>query len=489
MSSPQRLAALALLCALCLGPRALAAQSASAIQSPGGGQSPDGSQSSGSTQGTGQAQSQTPAPAESPDNVDNLFNQGAVIPKATVPAAARAASAGDEQLHFFSSLNLYADAAYGYKEFPDSNNLTEYLGAEGGASFSANIGVEVRPADEMRLRIAMEYDFPPAAGANQPSLQIAEMFMDYTFLNSVFFRVGVFNYTWGNAQFFQLGDLPSRSLPGWTNNLTPIWEKTNLITNTTEQDHPVSLKAYVPFGNDGLTFLGRADLVNYGFPSDSSPDPRYMGFGLAYDLVTGPVAWTLAGFEQYLLHPRGLLTAKTSLLGFDLSAEAVVAFPVHLFYNSVGLDVPPGGGLYVGGALQRIYPSAVLGLGRTWSDEGIKFYAEYSYNGERDGSTYTSWLDDETGPGGHNSAVTLKFDQLGDSNVGLNLLWQENWSDDSCLVAPFIQLNVAALTTIQIGMPMVFGPDNSEVMNNRLMPGSQRLGFIVLLKVSDSYRN
>jgi hypothetical protein len=36
---------------------------------------------------------------------------------------------------------------------------------------------------------------------------------------------------------------------------------------------------------------------------------------------------------------------------------------------------------------------------------------------------------------------------------------------------------------------MVFGPDNSEVMNNRLLPGSQRLGLLLLLKISDSYRN
>ena len=272
----------------------------------------DGSQSAGA-RAAGQTQSK--APAESPDNVDNLFNQGAAIPKATVPTGTSAALAQEEQLHFFSSLNLYADAGFGYKKPPDPSDLTQYLGVEGGASFSANIGVEVRPAAEMRLRMAMEYDFPPAAGSQQPSLQIAEMFMDYTFLNSVFFRVGVFNYTWGNAQFYQLGDLPSRSLPGWANNLTPVWEKTNLITNTTEQDHPISLKAYVPFGSNGFTFIGRADLANYAFPNDSSPDPRYMGFGLSYDLLTGPIEWTMAGIHAVSAPPAHSPRRQDELFG------------------------------------------------------------------------------------------------------------------------------------------------------------------------------
>ncbi len=446
--------------------------------------SPLAAQSAGTTPSAGQ----TPAPAQSPDNVDNLFNQGAAIPQATVPAGATTQEIQDSRLHFFSSLNLYGDAGFGYKSFPPVSNLSQYLGLEGGASFSALLGVEVRPADEMRLRLAMEYDFPPASGS-APALQVSELFVDYSFLNTVFFRVGVFNYSWGNSQFFQLGDLPSRGLPGWSTSLTPLWQKTNLITNTSVVNHPVSFKAYVPFEKDGFTFLGRADLANYGFPNTSSPDPRYMGFGLLYDLVTGPVEWNIGGFTQYLLHPRGLLTAKTSALGFDFSAEAVVAFPYHLMYNNVASDIPPGGGIYVGGALQRIYPSFVFGIGREWSDAGIKLYAEYAYNGERDGSTYTNWLDDETGPGGHNSAVTVKFDHLGQSNIGLNLLWQQNWSDGSSMIAPFIQLNAAALTTIQIGLPMVFGPDNSEVMNNRLLPGSQRLGLLLLIKVSDSYRN
>ncbi|HUW40812.1 MAG TPA: hypothetical protein VMV90_07350 [Rectinemataceae bacterium] len=439
-------------------------------------------------QSAGTAPGADQTPAQSPDNVDNLFDQGAVIPKATVPAAAKIEEVQDSRLHFFSSLNLYGDAGFGYKAFPPASDLSQHLGLEGGASFSALLGVEVRPADEMRLRLAMEYDFPPASGT-APALQVSELFVDYSFLNTVFFRVGVFNYGWGNSQFFQLGDLPSRGLPGWSTSLTPLWQKTNLITNTSTVSHPVSFKAYVPFEKDGFTFLGRADLANYGFPNTSSPDPRYMGLGLLYDLVTGPVEWNIGGFTQYLLHPRGLLTAKTSAFGFDLSAEAVVAFPYHLMYNNIASDIPSGGGIYVGGEVQRIYPSFVFGIGRDWADAGIKLYAEYAYNGERDGSTYTNWLDDETGPGGHNSAFTVKFDRLGQSNVGLNLLWQQNWSDGSCMIAPFIQLNAAALTTIQIGLPMVFGPDNSEVMNNRLLPGSQRLGLLLLIKVSDNYRN
>jgi hypothetical protein len=235
-----------------------------------------------------------------------------------------------------------------------------------------------------------------------------------------------------------------------------------------------------------LTFLARFDLLNYGFPDQTAPNPKYAGYGLEYDLVTGPIEWSLGGFYQWELTPRSLLSMKTSLLGFDLSVETTMAFPVTFSSSGVSPIATSGGGIFVGGTLQRIYPTAVIGISREWSDAGIRVYAEYGYNGERDPGV--SWLSDETGPGGHNTAIGARFANLGQSGVTLNLLWQQNWSDWSGLVGPFIELSPVGLTTIQVGLPFLWGPDNSEVGGNRLVPGSQRLELLVLLKVSSSFR-
>ncbi len=100
----------------------------------------------------------------------------------------------------------------------------------------------------------------------------------------------------------------------------------------------------------------------------------------------------------------------------------------------------------------------------------------------------TSWLADATGPGGHNSAAVVHFSNLGPSGLALNLLWQQNWSDGSALIGPFLEISPVALTTIQVGLPLIFGPNNSEVLNNRLVPGNKRFELLILAKLSASFR-
>ena len=231
---------------------------------------------------------------------------------------------------------------------------------------------------------------------------------------------------------------------------------------------------------------------------ETSPSPKDGGYGLEYDLVTGPIEWSLAGFYQWQLTPRALLAMKTSLLGFDLSAETTMAFPVT--FSKAGIYSIPtaGGGIQIGNAtLERIYPTGVIGISKEWSDPAIKLYAEYGYNGERDpgisytqsdGSTWPGWLRDETGPGGHNTAVGARISNIAQSGFTLNLLWQQNWSDGSGLVAAFVEFSPVGLTSIQVGVPFLYGSDNSEVLANRLAPGGQCLELLILVKISSSFR-
>lgn len=385
----------------------------------------------------------------------------------------------DRKLHFFGSLDLYGDAGGGWSG-PDITQLDSRLGRDFGGSLGANLGFEIRPASELRIRARLGYSFP---GSGQSALpQLSEMFFDYSLLDHVFFRVGIFDYTWGNSQFFLFGNLPARSQPTWTGaaNL-PFWERTNLLTTVTTQNYPVSFKMSVPIGFNTLTFLARFDLANYGFADPTSPSPSNGGYGLQLDLVTGPIEWSLGGFFQRLLTPRSVLSMKTSALGFDLSAEVTAAY---LFTSAITGISATGGGIAVGGDLQRIYPSAVLGIAREWADPHIRLYAEYGYNGEKDPGM--PWLSDSAGPGGHNTAVGFRWADVGASGVTLNLLWQQNWSDRSGLVAPFVEFSPVSLITIQVGLPVVYISGESSA--NRLVPGSQSVGLLVLVRLSSSFR-
>jgi hypothetical protein len=424
----------------------------------------------------------------SSEGADSLFEGPAAAPSQGQQPAAETPAPGsvrpddllrDDKIHFFGSVDLYGLGGLGWSEFPQLARLGDNFGAEAGGSLTTSFGFEVRPVSELRIRGTLSYYFPKSGPL------FSEMIVDYSLLNSVFFRMGTFAYTWGNSQFFQFGNLPARGLPGWTSTNLPLWEQTNLITNIFTETLPVSLKMNIPFGLDGLTFLARFDLANY-FPNSSTPTPKDAGYGLEYDMVTGPIEWSVAGFWQYLLTPRTLLAMKTNVIGFDLSAEMTMAFPVKFTLGGVSTTNTPGGGIFVGGSMQRIYPTVVVGLSREWTDAHIKVYGEYAYNGEREPGF--SWLADATGPGGHNSAAGVRFTNLGPSGLAFNLLWQQNWSDGSALIAPFLEISPVALTTIQVGLPVILGPNSGEVISNRLVPGSERVELLILVKLKASFR-
>jgi hypothetical protein len=77
---------------------------------------------------------------------------------------------------------------------------------------------------------------------------------------------------------------------------------------------------------------------------------------------------------------------------------------------------------------------------------------------------------------------------MASSGISLNMLWQHNWSDGSGLVSPFFEVSPVPLTTIQLGPVFVYGPDGSETLGNRIVPGGKRVELLLLVKVSESYR-
>jgi len=432
------------------------------------------------------------------DNLDGLFNDNGTTSGGTgqdgsaqQPAAAPQTRPDDltqdRQVHFLSDLSIYGLAGVGWAQAlsPPDYFLVSGLAGEASGSLSANLGIDFRPAAELRVRGTLSYNFPSAG------TQLSQLIVDYSIRNAVFFRLGIFDYTWGNSQFFQFANLPARGLPDWKGVVNvPLWQRLNILSPTIAANYPASVRLYIPFGVNGLTFLTRFDMANY-FPVDyTAPDPRYAGYGFQFDLVTGPIQWTLGGYTQEQLFPRSSLAMKTSLLGFDLSMEATVAYPIHLVTSDptrfFDLVSPTGGGIYVGGMLQRIYPTAVVSLFREWADPHIRLYAEYGYNGERNPGT--SWLQDVTGPGGHNSVLALRFSNLASTDISLNALWQQNWSDGTGLVSAFLEISPFALTTVQLGPVFVYGSETGEVPSNRLVPGGKRLELVLLVKVTDSFR-
>lgn len=439
---------------------------------------------------------QGPAPSDSSE-LDGLFtDNGTSTPDTTTGTASGTSSpqgqhgapaaairpddpTQDQKIHYYGSVNIYGLFGMGWSVLPDPANLSTGFGNEANGSFAASLGFEVRPAPQLRIRGTLMYNWP------SPGPQLSEMIVDYSVRDAVFFRIGIFGYTWGISQFFQFSNLPARSIPGWGVSNQPLWQKTNLISVPPLTPPPVSAQVTIPFGLASLTLLGRFDAEDYGFPNPSTPDPRDAGWGAQFSFVTGPIEWTLAGFWQKLLTPRSSVSMKTSFLGFDFSAETTMAYPVEFNPSGVLPITTTGGGIFVGGVMQRIYPTAMLGLSREWADAGIKAYVEYAYNGERDPGI--SWLVDETGPGGHNTVLGARLANLASTGIAVNVLWQHCWSDGSGLISPLFEISPVPLTTLQFGPVFAYGPAGSETVNNRLVPGGKQAELLLLVRIGDSY--
>ncbi len=421
------------------------------------------------------------------DDLNGLFNDGgdtSTTPPADsgetgTPAVRSDDLTQDRTIHAFGTLDIYGLTGIGWPMLPYSRETSNDFGYEVSGSLTATLGIEIRPAPELRLRGTMSYNFPKSG------TQLSELIVDYSIRHSVFLRIGIFDYTWGNSQFFQFSNLPVRSLPDWGISNEPLWQKTNILEKNVDTDLPVSVKINIPLGLHNLTLLSRFDMENYGFPDVLTPTPKDAGYGMKFDLVTGPVEWSIAGFYQHLLNPRTSLGMKTSIMGFDLSTETTLAFPVNLSPDGITWNPTDGGGIPVGSG-RKIYSTVVASLAREWTDSRIKLYAEYAFNGERDPGV--SWLEDEAGPGGHNSAVVVRFRRFLDSVFSLNVVWQQNWSDGSGLVSPLLEFSPEHLTTCQFGPVFAYGSEDSEVSGNRLVPGDMQLEFLLLLKISASFR-
>lgn len=109
--------------------------------------------------------------------LDNLFtdtgnssqaptdgNSGAAQPATpqapSAPAVRSDDLTRDDRMHYLASLNIYGLFGSGWPELPVANDVPAGLGVEGSGSLSASLGVDLRPAPELRLRGTVSYNFP-----------------------------------------------------------------------------------------------------------------------------------------------------------------------------------------------------------------------------------------------------------------------------------------------------------------------------------------
>jgi len=219
----------------------------------------------------------------------------------------------------------------------------------------------------------------PAAGdtgtGNAPGLEISvfELFSDYTWNDSLFFRFGKHTIRWGTGYFFSPADVL---------NLTAV----DAEDPTADREGPISLRTVYPFGVTGSAYF-------YAI-TNANAEPLDIAIAPKVEFVLGPGELGLGGYYQRSLAPRlvGLYTA--SAWGVDFFGEAVLLWGSDRVFVSPSDDQsaaeadPQDGHELVLDTYRvddRLFAHATVGARylKQWEDGGsLVLVGQYYFNGE-----------------------------------------------------------------------------------------------------------
>jgi len=173
--------------------------------------------------------------------------------------------------------------------------------ATGLLSFDTLLSFDSRPFRDLHLGGTLS---SVLQGSSFSTPALTELYFDYTFFDSALLRIGKQTLSWGQGRIFNPG---------------------NLLSAGSES---VSLKAFVPFWSQGLTFAAISDAQREKDPK--SPSWRELLYAAQFSGDLGPVGFGVAGsivpgLSLGFNEIKGSAFVKTALLGFDVFAEGITS--------------------------------------------------------------------------------------------------------------------------------------------------------------------
>jgi hypothetical protein len=318
--------------------------------------------------------------------------------------SALAALQANEPLAFSGTLYSMAGGALGYAGAPDWADPLEDLAPIGGGTVVNFLYFDSRPDPTMRFHGALEMAFPGFTPT------IYEFWFDYTVLDKIFFRGGRQVIGWGNTRIFTVGDVMDNSPTA------------------------LSLKAYLPFGADGLSLVTLVQDPG----ADASLNGLKPEFAPRLDIVIGSLEFSEAAAFQNAFPMRVASMLKTSCFGMDFFGEVF-------------------GNWQVGGSPRLSNFESVF-----WQAPGQKFslYVEHYYNGSSSNAA-DGWYGTAPSPpnlAGDKIAILASY-KLGGYILGLQ--WIHAFADCSGQLMPGVTFSPFEHITVTIGFPISYGADGS----------------------------
>jgi hypothetical protein len=346
-----------------------------------------------------------PLRAQEAENLDDLFSdpvQDTVVVETQTDHLAQYATT--ETIQFSGSFNAEGGIAAGWTSWPVFSDLSSGFDSTIALSSSASLNLDARPDPDFRLYGSVTTEMDPLEGAyTWSSFTISELFVDYTWLDDVFIRLGKHGMAWGQARLFK--DVSDNGV-------------TDLMADAAAG---YSLRANLPTIMDGISLIS---LINQ---PDASSYTQIVYAGKADKVLLGTM-FSLGARYQIDEGVNALLSVKRVVLGIDLLADAIVHYDAD-----------------------SLYPKVLAGFFKEWPR--VKLYGEYYYNGAVAGD-----MD-------HSAGLAWGFNNIAGTPVDLGLRWIHTLYDSSGSVIAGLTWKPWKYITASLALPVAYGPDGSRYVS------------------------
>jgi hypothetical protein len=326
---------------------------------------------------------------------------------------------------------------------------------------------DARPADDFRAfgKMTLAYPFDDNGGSRtfDEVFNIEELFADFIWNDTLYFRGGKHAINWGVGYFFSPADLL---------NITEIDPE----NPEAEREGPVSVKTHFPFGANNLYLY---------FIANDIETIKDVAIAAKVEMLLASMEAGIGALYQRDVPPSGMLTLTFPVGDIDVFGEAVIRYHADRLYPVVP-DTFPLAGLELEQFDEEFFFQASVGLSYIYTfdefDSSLSITGQYYYNGEgyADPLVLTDFFYDsavksliiaDNGfgtsdipeyPGTHYAAANVGWQGAFGSDVSLSVLWLHSFSDTSGMVAPSVGLELFGGLDLALRIPYTYGESGAQ---------------------------
>jgi len=362
-------------------------------------------------------------------DVDNLFSDSQDIvtqENANNSSDLTTAFTNAPKLQFSGSFSATGGLGIGYTQWPDFAEPLKYYDGSAGATATTTLIMKAQPSSNLSIYgdISTTLDTTSSPPTYSWSdFKIGSLYFDYYGIPNISIRGGQYATTWGHGRIFSAANLMSDS------------------------SSSVSLRLSLPLVLQGLSLFA---LVNNNYFTTAAPTVYEYAYAGIVDHIIGPLRLTGAVRYQKKEGVRTLFSLQGTILGVDVFADTVIRY-VDTFQQPI----------FVGGFFKEY--------------SNTRLYGEYQYDG-----TQLDELD-------HSIGLVLMQKRLLHQPLDGGVKWEHTFFDNSGQFIPGITWSGLPHFTLQVALPITYGPENSRYVTKNEDPGNRKILLAIAVKIEGKF--